>query len=232
MHFNLLPWRAQRDRYRQHRFYGWVVVVGVLIGFVQLWVFSHLQATAEQQGVQLAKQQAQLLRHEAALHLSNTKQEQAWVTDDEMKVARQTLDALQQSSEPVGDWLVDLMAIRPPGVWIDHLNVSPVWAVFEGEGVDDPSSGSGHWQVALSGEVVLEADGLRYQAALAERFGRHQARDHNGHNNRHYNRNNNLDNNLDQKDVVDGSAADPSVPIQHPGLETFAIEQWVRIETP
>ncbi|HEY7905414.1 MAG TPA: hypothetical protein VIC53_00670 [Wenzhouxiangella sp.] len=222
MHFNLLPWRARRDRRRQHRFFGLVMALGVLIGATQLWVLSHLQATAEQQAAEVAKQQAQLAEYEAALNLTRTKKEQAQVTDDEMREARQALDALQLASEPVGEWLLDLMIMRPTGVWIESLRVVRMGAVSEAEGMDDSSFGSRDWMVGLSGQAVLDTDALRYQEALAERFGRRDQRH-------------------DQQDVFPWGTADGWLddveshsidPLKHPGLEPFAIEQWVRVETP
>lgn len=225
MHFNLLPWRARRDRRRQHRFYGLVVALGVLIGSAQWWVFFHLQARAEQQVLQVAKQQAQLAEHEAALNFSRAKQDQAQVTGDEMREARQTLDALQLASEPVGEWLIDLMILRPPGVWIENLRVVPMWAVSKTKGIDDSSFGSRHWMVGLSGQAVLDTDALRYQEALAEHFGRHEGRDQR----------------RDQQDIIPWDTADgwlgdgethSTDPLKHPGLEPFSIEQWVRVKTP
>lgn len=225
MHFNLLPWRARRDRARQHRFYGWVVVLGVLVGSAQWWVFFHLQAKGEQQVVQVAKQQAQLAEHEAALNFSRAKQDQAQVTGNDMREARQTLDALQQASEPLGEWMIDLMILRPPGVWIENLQIRPMQAVFETEVGQEQAPRSPNWMVRISGQAVLDTDGLRYQEALAERFGRHQS-----HDQRH-----------DQTDAMAWGTANrwlgdvethSTDSIKHPGLEPFSIEQWVRVKTP
>ncbi len=218
MHFNLLPWRAKRDRRRQRRFYGLVIASGVLTGLIQGWVFSDWQALADEQAKRLSELEVRLAEYEETLTHRAAKQEIARFADKEMQDAFDVLQALDRSTTSVSAWLVEVMAIRPSGVWLEHMAVRPTLESFETKTPTDQPE-AGHWLVNLSGHAVLDRDWVLYQEALADRFGHQKERVQP----------------LDQKPAMPWATGNTQISDERentalpesPGLETFSIQQWI-----
>lgn len=215
MHFNFLPWRAKRDRRRQHRFYGRLVLVAALTGSVQAWVFSDLESVARHQSIAIGERQAHLSEKEAVMADWNAKAVIIKEANQAMEAARASLIALKNARPPVGRWLVDLMAARPTGVWIEGIQIQP-HRVDEAPTSSQWPTPSMHWQVTLSGHAVLEADPMRYQEALARHFGDHRKPSVSA-----------VSSNRPIVGPSDPSEMSIPMPVESPGLKSFSIEQWL-----
>jgi len=218
MHFNFLPWRAKRDRQRQIRFYGLLVLAGTLTGSVQLWVFSHLESVARHQAIAISEWQAHLSEQEAVMADWNAKAVIIKEANQAMEAARASLIALKNARPPVRRWLVDLMAARPTGVWIEGIQIQQ-HRVDEAPTPSQWSAPSMHWQVTLSGHAVLETDQMRYQEALTRQFGDQGKPSVSA-----------VSSDRPIAGPSDSSEMSSPMPAESLGLRPFSIEQWMVAE--
>lgn len=215
MVFNFLPWRFKRDRQAQYQFYGLLLAIGLLTGGIQVWVFSKHARLAEHQALALGEQQAQLAEYEAILDNWTAKKARIEESNDKLITARDALAAFEQASQPVGQWLVDVMVARPSGVWIEELHLQPQW-VDENGASSQQHRGVAFWQFKIFGHAVQETDQMLYQENLAKRFGYHNKPNRSSF-------------------IQETPIADPDHPwetsalnaVDPAGLISFSIEQWI-----
>ena len=215
MPFNFLPWRAKRDRQRQIRFYGLLVLAGALTGSVQLWVFSNLESVAGHQAIAIGEQQARLSEQEALLADWTAKALTIKEANHSIEAALALLGTFIEARPPVVQWLVDLMAVRPTGVWIEGVQIEP-HRVDEAPTSSQWSTPSMHWQLSLSGHAVLETDQMRYQEALTRHFGDHGKPSISA-----------VSSNKAIAGPSDPSEMSSPMPAESPGLKPFSIERWM-----
>lgn len=220
MPFNFLPWRAKRDQRRQHQFYALLGLAAALTGSIQVWVFANLQSAAQDQAKLIDDQKVQLASQEAILADWTAKQVAIEQAQPAIQDAQAALAVFADASQPIGQWVVDLMAVRPKGVWIEHLQIQPHWVAAASAPLERPTQ-SVRWQAKLSGHAVLESDPLRYREGLARYFGDHLNPDVSAGS---------------LKRPIAGSfdlaAADTDGLTTSPGLIPFAIEQWIERPRP
>lgn len=215
MPFNFLPWRAKRDRQRQIQFYGLLVLAGALTGSVQLWMFSNLESVARHQAIAIGERQTRLAEQEALLAEWTAKEVTLKEANHSIEAALALLGTFREARPSMGQWLVDLMAARPTGVWIEGVQIEP----HRVDEVPTPSQWSTpftHWQATLSGHAVLEADPMRYQEALARHFGDHRKPSVSA-----------VSSNRPIVGPSDPSEMSIPMPFESPGLKSFSIEQWL-----